>query len=55
MAELKNKVANAGGHNDVLSSELNKLREQLVATREERDKFSFEAIKLSASFEHNRQ
>ena len=40
---------NAGGHNDVLSSELKKLREQLVATREERDTLFKEAARLAAA------
>ena len=40
---------NAGGHNDVLSSELTKLREQLVATREERDTLFKEAARLAAA------
>lgn len=40
---------NAGGHNDVLSSELKKLREQLVATREERDTLCKEAARLAAA------
>ena len=40
---------NAGGHNDVLSSELKKLHEQLVATREERDTLFKEAAKLAAA------
>jgi len=40
---------NAGGHNDVLSSELKKLREQLVAAREERDTLFKEAARLAAA------
>ena len=49
LAELEQQVVNAGGQNDVLSSELKKLREQLVATREERDTLFKEAAKLAAA------